>query len=206
MRLAILTWEYPPRVIGEIARYAHSIASEISKRNLKTCVVTFDDWTTGVREEADGVKVFRISNPVKSQIHFLSWALTLTIEFERIVSDIYYSEDRGLNLLDAQEWITVPAAVSIKKALQIPFIFTIQSLEDHRSRGSERPFNQSIKNLEWLGFYEAEKIIVKSPWMKDEVIRIYRVPPEKIQVINPASADWINQLGSIYSEVATGNL
>jgi glycosyltransferase involved in cell wall biosynthesis len=206
VRLAILTWEYPPTGIGEIARYAHSLASEMSKRNLNTCVVTFDDWTTGVREEADGVEVFRISNPVKSQSHFLTWALSLTIEFERVVSDIYYSEDGGLNLLDAQEWITVPAAVSIKKALQIPFIFTVQSLEDHRSRGSEHPFNQSIKNLEWLGFYEAEKIIAKSLGIKDEVIRIYRVPPEKIEVINPDSADWINQLVSIYSEVAIGGL
>jgi hypothetical protein len=139
---------------------------------------------------------------VKSQISILTWALTLTIEFERIVSDIYYSQDGGLDLIDAQEWMTVPAAVSIKRALEIPFVFTVQSLEDHRSRGSEHPFNQAIKNLEWLGFYESEKIIVKSSGMKDEVVRIYRVPPEKIHVINPNSPGWISELVSIYSEVA----
>jgi glycosyltransferase involved in cell wall biosynthesis len=139
---------------------------------------------------------------VKSQISVLTWALTLTIEFERVASDIYYSQDGGPDLIDAQEWMTVPAAVSIKRALEIPFVFTVQSLEDHRSGGSEHPLNQAIKNLEWLGFYESEKIIVKSPGMKDEVVRIYRVPPEKIHVINPNSPDWISHLVSIYSEVA----
>jgi glycosyltransferase involved in cell wall biosynthesis len=201
MRLAILTWEYPPRVIGEIAHYASSLASELAKRDLSVCVVAFDDWATGVRDEARGVRVFRIDNPVKSHISILTWALTLTIEFERIVSDIYYSSDGGLDLIDAQEWMTVPAAVSIKRALQIPFIFTVNSLEDHRSWGSADPLSQAIKNLEWLGFYEAERIIAKSAWMKDEVVRIYRVPPEKIEVINPASPNWTDRLVAVYSGV-----
>ena len=38
----------------------------------------------------------------------------------------------------------------------------------------------AIKSIEWLGFYEAEKISVKSEWMRDEVVRIYKVPKEKI--------------------------
>ena len=42
----------------------------------------------------------------------------------------------------------------------------------------------AIKSIEWLGFYEAARITVKSEWMKDEVIRIYKVPKEKITVIS----------------------
>jgi hypothetical protein len=41
----------------------------------------------------------------------------------------------------------------------------------------------AIKSIEWLGFYESEMITVKSEWMKAEVVRIYKVPEEKIKVI-----------------------
>jgi ActR/RegA family two-component response regulator len=46
----------------------------------------------------------------------------------------------------------------------------------------------SIKSIEWLGTYEAEKLVVKSEWMRDEVARIYKVPTAKIRVVTPKSA------------------
>jgi hypothetical protein len=40
----------------------------------------------------------------------------------------------------------------------------------------------AIKSIEWLGFYEAAIVAVKSQWMRDEIARIYKVPREKIVV------------------------
>ena len=61
---------------------------------------------------------------------------------------------------------------------------SVESLEDHRSPNANSSYNMAIKSIEWLGFYEAAKISVKSEWMKDEVVRIYKVPKEKITVIS----------------------
>jgi hypothetical protein len=62
----------------------------------------------------------------------------------------------------------------------------------------------AIKSVEWLGFYEAEKISVKSEWMRDEVIRIYKVPKEKIVVVSTDPSSWITEILTLYNSVAGG--
>jgi hypothetical protein len=56
----------------------------------------------------------------------------------------------------------------------------------------------AIKSIEWLGFFEAKKITVKSPWMKEEVVRIYKVPPEKIAVISTDPDRRIKEILKLY--------
>ena len=92
----------------------------------------------------------------------------------------------------------------MKNGLGIPFVYSVESLEDHRSQTVNTPYNMAIKSIEWLGFYEAEKISVKSEWMRDEVIRIYKVPKEKIVVISPTSNSWIKEILKLYNNVAGG--
>ncbi len=62
----------------------------------------------------------------------------------------------------------------------------------------------AIKSIEWLGFYEANAINVKSEWMRDEVIRIYKVPKEKITVVPADSATWLTDIVKLYSSVTGG--
>jgi hypothetical protein len=62
----------------------------------------------------------------------------------------------------------------------------------------------AIKSIEWLGMYEAKRLIVKSKWMQDEVFRIYKVPLEKIDVAQPKSQSWLKNILGIYHKVAGG--
>jgi len=87
----------------------------------------------------------------------------------------------------------------LKNALGIPFIYSVDSLEDHRSQGANSPYNMAIKSIEWLGTYEASKVIAKSEWMRDEIIRIYETPKERIQVLLPASSSWVEDVLKVYS-------
>jgi len=61
-----------------------------------------------------------------------------------------------------------------------------------------------IKSIEWLGMYEAKKLIVKSEWMRNEVVRLFKVPPEKILVISPKSVSWLKNVLEAYKSVARG--
>jgi len=62
----------------------------------------------------------------------------------------------------------------------------------------------AIKSIEWLGFYEAEKVTAKSEWMRDEIERIYKVPKEKVQVVFPTAASWIKNILKLYEAAAGG--
>lgn len=188
-------------VVGKLADYVKKLALHLAKNHVETYVATYHDYLTGESEEEGNVKAYRVANPVKTHINVLTWVLTLNQEVERTAANIYYKTGKQINLIDVHDWHFIPAAVTLKKALGIPFIYSIESLEDHRSHGASSPFNVAIKSIEWLGMYEADKVVVKSEWMSKEVVRIYKVPEAKIKVVNPESELWIKTILGIYGRV-----
>jgi glycogen(starch) synthase len=206
MQVIIFSWEYPPRVVGKLADYVRKLAVRLVKNKLNVYVVTYHDFLTGLHEEPEGVKTCRITNPVKTHIGVLTWVLTLNQEAERVAADIYYDSDKQINLIDAHDWHFIPAAVTLKNAFSLPFVYSIDSLEDHRSHGANSPFNMSIKSIEWLGMYEAKTILVKSDWMRAEAHRIYKVPIEKIKVAKPESQTWMKDVLEAYMKTGGGSV
>jgi glycosyltransferase involved in cell wall biosynthesis len=206
MRAIILSWEYPPRIVGQLANYVRELAVQLVKNRVEIYVVTYHDFLTGEYEEPEGVKTYRVTNPVHTHIGVLTWVLTLNQEIERAAANIYYKSGKQVNLIDAYDWHFIPAAVTLKKALDLPFIYSVESLEEHRSHGANSPFNMAIKSIEWLGMYEAENLVVKSEWMRDEAYRIYKVPLEKVKVIPPKSVNWLKNVLGTYETVAGGTI
>ena len=204
MRIIIFSWEYPPRVVGQLAEYVNTLAVQLVKNKVETHIVTYHDFLTGTVAEASGVKTVRVTNPVRTHIGVLTWILTLNQEVERAAANIYYQANEQVDLIDVYDWHFIPAAVTLKNALNIPFVYSVESLEDHRSPASNTPYNMSIKSIEWLGFYEATRISVKSEWMQNEIVRIYNVPKEKISVIAPNTASWIKEIIELYKTVSGG--
>jgi glycosyltransferase involved in cell wall biosynthesis len=204
MHVIIFSWEYPPRVVGRLAEYISALSSQLVKNKVETHVVTYHDFLTGAVEEVSGVKVVRVANPVRTHIGVLTWDLTLNQEVERAAASIYYQADKQIDLIDVYDWHFIPAAVTLKSALGVPFVYSVESLEDHRSPPADTPYSMSIKSIEWLGFYEAKKVSVKSEWMRNEVVRIYNVPKEKIEVVAPNANSWVKKVLELYKTVAGG--
>lgn len=190
MRVIIFSWEFPPRVVGQLAENVRELAVRLAKSKVDTYVVTYHDYLTGQFQDAEGVKAYRVTNPVRTHIGVLTWVLTLNEEIERVAANIYYDSGKCVDLIDAHDWHFVPAAVTLKKALNIPFTYTVESLEEHRAHGANAPFNMAIKSIEWLGMFEAERLLVRSEWMRNEIEKIYKVPPEKIKMIWPKTGNW----------------
>src|SRR3990170_12945 len=133
MRVIILTWEYPPRIVGRLAEYVSTLATQLVKNNVETHIVTYHDFMTGASEEPNGAKTVRVNNPIRTHIGVLTWVLTLNQEVERAAANIYYDSKKQIDLIDVFDWHFIPAAVTLKNALGIPFIYSVDSLEDHRS-------------------------------------------------------------------------
>ena len=205
MRVIIFSWEYPPRVVGQLSGYVSSLSTQLANSKVDVNVVTYDDSATGQTQEPSGVKTFRVANPVRTHIGVLTWVLTLNQEIERAATDIYYDSQKQVDLIDVFDWHFIPAAVTLKNGLGIPFIYSVESLEDHRSPNANSSYNMAIKSIEWLGFYEAARVNVKSEWMKDEVIRIYKVPKEKIAVISTDPSSLVKEVVKSYNKVAEAN-
>lgn len=204
MRVLIFSWEYPPRIVGQLADYINALSTQLVKNKVEIYIITYHDSLTGIFKEANGVEVVRVANPVRTHIGVLTWDLTLNQEVERAAANIYYQTGKQIDLMDVYDWHFIPAAVSLKNALNIPFVYSVESLEDHRSANISTPYSMSIKSIEWLGFYESEKVSVKSEWIKDEILRIHNVPEKKVKVISPNVSSWIKDVLKLYKTVAGG--
>jgi hypothetical protein len=201
MRVIIFSWEYPPRVVGKLSGYVKALASQLAETKVDVNIITYDS-TSGQEQEPTGVKATRVTNPVRTHIGVLTWVLTLNQEVERATANVYYDNGKRVDVIDVFDWHFIPAAVTLKNSLGIPFVYSIESLEEHRSPNSNTSYNMAIKSIEWLGFYEANKVCVKSEWMKDEVVRIYQVPQEKIAVIPEDSQNLTKEIIKLYGAVA----
>ena len=205
MRVIIFSWEYPPRIVGQLAEYIKELSTQLVKNKIETYIITYHDSLTGIFDEPNGVKVVRVANPVRTHIGVLTWDLTLNQEVERSAANIYYQTHKQVDSINVYDWHFIPAAITLKNAFNIPFIYSVESLEDHRSPNSNTPYNMSIKSIEWLGLYEAKMITAKSEWMRDEIIRIYHVPEEKLKVISPSAKSWIKDVLRLYKTVGGGS-
>ena len=202
MRTVIFSWEYPPRIVGKLAQYVNDLAVELSKGHVETYVVTYNDTFTGAVEEPNKIKVVRVDNPVRAHVNLITWDLTLNQEVERVAANIYYQAPGHMDVIDVIDWHFIPAAVTLKNALGIPFVYSVDSLEEHRAPNANAPFNMAIRGIEWLGFFEAKRITVKSEWMLNEVVRLYKVPTEKIEVIFPDTKSWVKNIRKVYNAVS----
>jgi len=176
------------------------------KSNVETYVVTYNDKITGVASEPNGAKVTRVDNPVRTHVSILTWDLTLNQEVERAAANVYYGAGKHVDVIDVHDWHFIPAAATLKNALGIPFVYSVDSLEDHRSPGTDSPLNMAIRGIEWLGFYEAQQVTAKSEWMRSEIARLYKVPREKIAVTLPVAEFAVRDILGIYRAAAGGRI
>ena len=63
-----------------------------------------------------------------------------------------------IDLLDVYDWHFIPAAVTLKSGLGIPFIYSVESLEDHRSQALNTHITWPLKALSGLAF-------MSLPWL-----------------------------------------
>jgi glycosyltransferase involved in cell wall biosynthesis len=202
VRVVILTWEFPPRIVGDLAGYVQNLAYSLAAQDHDVYVFTYQETGDGKLYDLDGIQVCRIANPVRTHINIVTWDITLMTAFEKAVADVYYTVQHDIQLMDVHEWTCVPAAVQLKKAFDLPFLFTIHSLEEHRSHFANAPLNIAINNIEALGIREADTILVKSEWMKQEVNTYHPGFQKKIEVITPETSKWVDTIITLYDQIS----
>lgn len=210
MRVLILTWEYPPKRIGEMSDHVYTLSQELVKRGHEVEVLAEDDLKSGFEDMA-GVKVYRVANPVKTHPmgNILTSAMTASVRMEQEAADIIYDHrqiESKIDLIHAHEWLTVPTTISLKHAFGLQFVLTLHSLEGHRCGDAFGPLSIAIKEIEEMGVQESARVIVNTKWMKRETIRYYgKKYGRKISVVQPTKKGWVSKIVSVYEKGVRAN-
>ena len=182
MRILMLTWEYPPRIIGGIAKVVYDLSKRLIKDGHEVTVVTYKEGDVPYHENDKGVEVYRVDNYMINPNNFIDWIMQLNFNLVAKASEIM-NKNGKFDVIHAHDWLVANAAKTLKASYNIPIVATIHATESGRNGGIRDDQQRYINDTEWMLTYEASEVIVNSNFMKNEVQRLFGLPFEKINVI-----------------------
>ena len=182
MKILMLTWEYPPRVVGGISRVVHDLSHRLIKDGHEVTVVTYRDGDVPYFEDDKGVKVHRVDNYMINPNNFIEWIMQMNFAMVAKANKII-AEEGTFDIIHAHDWLVAYAAKSIKESYGIPIVSTIHATEAGRNSGIHDETQRYINDTEWMLTYESTEVIVNSNYMKNELQRLFGLPFEKINVV-----------------------
>ena len=182
MKILMLTWEYPPRVVGGIARVVYDLSKTLLKDGHDVTVVTYREGDAPYFEDDKGVKVYRVDNYMINPNNFIDWIMQLNFNLVAKANELIAKEG-NFDVIHAHDWLVAYAAKTLKNSFNIPIVATIHATESGRNSGIHDETQRYINDTEWMLTYEASEVIVNSNYMKNELQRLFGLPYEKINVV-----------------------
>lgn len=184
MRILMLSWEYPPHIIGGLGAHVADLVPALTTEEVQVTLVTpllrggSPDQTSPTGEH-----IVRVVPPHSEGHSFTSFVYHTNQELDRAARALFEGSGR-FDLIHTHDWLTAPAAIALKQHWHIPLIATIHATERGRGRGTLNGEQAlQIDSLEWQLSYEAWRVIVCSHFMARQLIDTFRTPPDKIDVV-----------------------
>ncbi len=185
-RVLMLSWEYPPVVVGGLGRHVHALSVALASAGHEVTVVTRHVPGAPLEEYAEGVRVVRAPEdpPVfpLATSSLLAWTMAFNHTLTRTA--LRATESAGYDVVHAHDWLVAHTAVTLKEHLDLPLVATIHATEAGRHQGwLPEDMNKSIHSVEWWLAREAVRVIVCSDYMKWEATRLLDLPAERTDVV-----------------------
>jgi len=181
VKILMLTWEYPPKVVGGLARAVADLSQALVALGHEVSVLTTDAPELERSAYAGGVRVYRVNQFLPKSLGFLEEVHLQN--YHLIQKGIELLSQGSFDLIHAHDWLVAPAAKVLKHAFQIPLVCTIHATEWGRNNGLHNDLQRHISDLEWWLTYEAYRVICCSEYMRAELRKIFQVPADKLTVI-----------------------
>jgi glycogen synthase len=182
----MLSWEYPPLVVGGLGRHVEALARELVRQGHDVRVVTRGTEPDGRTEVRDGVRVVRAAaDPIAIDFtteSLLAWSQAA--EHAMLRAALPMIRRWRPDVVHAHDWLVAQSGVTLARSTGAPLVATLHATEAGRHQGwLPRPLNLAIHSVErWLA-HQATTVITCSTTMHDEVTRLMEVPAEHVQVI-----------------------
>ncbi|MGC9180673.1 MAG: glycosyltransferase family 4 protein [Vulcanisaeta sp.] len=177
----MLSWEYPPHMVGGLGRHVYHITRHLIRDGVDTTVMSISLPGVSPSEEVDGVHVRRVDPFRFRSTGFITWVLNFNEEMIEDALRLY--DEWEFDLIHVHDWLTGPAGIVLKHVLRKPLIATIHATEVGRRSGIHNEEQFIIHSWEWRTTYEAWKVIVCSNYMLNEVSTVHGVPKDKLIMI-----------------------
>ncbi len=182
MRIMMLTWEYPPRIVGGIARVVHDLSHVFANQGHEVHVITYKEGNTKEFEKDGEVFVHRIETYPINANNLIDWVMQFNFCVIEKAADVI-KEFGKFDVVHAHDWLVAYSARAIKNAYKLPLVATIHATESGRNKGIHDKNQGYVNDVEWLLTYEASDVICNSLYMKNEISNLFGKPWDNIHVV-----------------------
>lgn len=190
MKVLLVSWEYPPVVIGGLGRHVHHLATELATAGHDVVVLSRQPTATDPHSHptsdrlAEGVRVIAAAEDPHEftfGADMMAWALAMGHAMVRAGLGL---SDWRPDIVHAHDWLVAHPAVALAESFDVPLVSTIHATEAGRHSGwVTGPVSRQVHALEsWL-VRESDSLITCSASMRDEISTLFGPDLGDISVI-----------------------
>lgn len=187
VRVLMLTWEYPPLVVGGIAAHVDGLSRALVRAGNDVVVLSFHhpDATSDLPDDTvvDGVRILRadIRLPWLPEEALVARMASANHQLAQLAAGLAPWRP---DIVHAHDWMVAWAGDTLKALLGVPLVATIHATERGRHGGHLPPgLPAEINSVEWWLTYQARTVIACSQFMVREVISGFELPAEKVHLV-----------------------
>ncbi len=188
MKVLMVSWEYPPVVVGGLGRHVHHLATDLADAGHEVVVLsrrpTGTDPSThpSTDEVSEGVRVVAAAqDPHEFDFGTDMMAWTLAMGHAMVRTGLALrSHDRRAgkpwrpDVVHAHDWLVAHPAIALAEHFDVPLISTVHATEAGRHSGwVAGRISRQVHALEsWL-VHESDSLITCSASMSDEITELF---------------------------------
>jgi len=183
MRILMLSWEYPPYVVGGLGKHtAELIPALAGLPEIELHLVTPRLGGGEAVEQIGGSTVHRVTAHQEGD-DIYAVARKTNRDLEAYARRLW-EETGPFDLVHAHDWLVAFAGIGMKQQYRVPLLSTMHATERGRGRGHlGSELSRRIHEVEWSLSYESWRVIACSHYMAAEVADYFQCPRDKIDVI-----------------------
>jgi len=192
MRVLMLSWEFPPVLVGGLGRHVHALSAALVRAGHEVTVVTRHQAGVPYTERVDGVDVVRVpEDPLLLSLSndtLLPWAMGFNHALTRAALRV--ARAGRFDVVHAHDWLVAHAAVTVKEQLDLPLVVTVHATEAGRHQGwLPGETNRTIHSVEHWLVQQASRLLVCSQYMRWEIGRLLDARADRVDVV-PNGVHW----------------
>ncbi|MFC4951191.1 glycosyltransferase family 4 protein [Pseudonocardia sp. GCM10023141] len=193
MRVLMVSWEYPPVVIGGLGRHVHAIATELVAAGHDVVVLSRRPAGTDAEthptldEVVDGVRVLAVAEDpahLEFERDMVAWTLAMGHALLRAALTGLLPGWRP-DVIHAHDWLVAHPSIALADMLDVPLVATLHATEAGRYAGwLSSPLSRQVHSVEWWLANRADALITCSAAMRDEVAELFELDAAPITVLH----------------------